>query len=838
MTNDRLFKEVNVQKHTQATRYLVFKLLDALLAKYRPALVKLGSSFINGFIKAVDGEKDPRNLLLVFAMSRVIALEFDITTHVEDLFDVTFCYFPITFRPPPDDPYGITADDLRNSLRKSLAASPLYGPLAMPLLLEKLTSTSGPAKKDSLETLNACIPVYGASAVNEVMKTLVDNLRYEVINSGEDLVETLALQVIKTTVATVSDLGTEIAPPPTLLVLLRMLLDDAADQLKEPDQKMAKPAGRILAVAASASVIACAEVVVEVVPVLLSQLDESDLAVRKKAILEILSEFLNASAECFGSRTNEITREQQNPLFEYKDQLYIACTRALKASTEYPGLRLAGLAGLRAMLSLRDYLDDSESAMTVQILDDVLLKNIEDEELKTETLAVLVHVATFSPHHIVDLTLPFLLATLPTSKEDLDFAQAMGLKAQYHSVLASLSNFSAEQPIFDTLVSSLLHKLAHIATYPMDDISYPKAVCSTLLDMLKIKAAKKDPSIPELKDSLAMPLLRTCIAASLGLDELSPASCMAQVEILQDIAGMHMLIARSLDVNQQGILMRGIVWAFKDGDLNALEFDDLALPGVKFQPLSPAAPYAQQNISPIFASVVGSCRRDVELPIQDVCAFLETLAKDSVTTENEEQRLAYLRTIGSMVNKVQDSSKLDAFLSGPIKSLWDGISSVDEKQRRPRMLLYAWIIKGLVLRSHNAGYQMLDNIVKAMQDGFDFAEAFQVIVTPDEQVLNRQSFADVRLLYQQRLFNFLLPRLLNGFKTARSNPDTDSLATKYLIAMTYVLKHVPKQLLVNEITLVRKSTSPSLVNADMFRSCCLCYCTPCQLKTLNSNAQQ
>lgn len=33
------------------------------------------------------------------------------------MFDITYCYFPITFRPPPNDPYGISAEDLRLALR-------------------------------------------------------------------------------------------------------------------------------------------------------------------------------------------------------------------------------------------------------------------------------------------------------------------------------------------------------------------------------------------------------------------------------------------------------------------------------------------------------------------------------------------------------------------------------------------------------------------------------------------------------------------------------------------------------------------------------------------------
>lgn len=33
------------------------------------------------------------------------------------LFNVTFCYFPISFRPPAEDPYGISAEDLKMALR-------------------------------------------------------------------------------------------------------------------------------------------------------------------------------------------------------------------------------------------------------------------------------------------------------------------------------------------------------------------------------------------------------------------------------------------------------------------------------------------------------------------------------------------------------------------------------------------------------------------------------------------------------------------------------------------------------------------------------------------------
>lgn len=59
---------------------------------------------------------------------------------------MTFCYFPITFTPPPDDPYGISSDDLVVALRTCLAATPLFGPLALPLFLDKMQAASEKSK--------------------------------------------------------------------------------------------------------------------------------------------------------------------------------------------------------------------------------------------------------------------------------------------------------------------------------------------------------------------------------------------------------------------------------------------------------------------------------------------------------------------------------------------------------------------------------------------------------------------------------------------------------------------------------------------------------------------
>jgi Dos2-interacting transcription regulator of RNA-Pol-II len=46
-------------------------------------LKEMGNEFLSGYITLAEGEKDPRNLLLAFAINRVILIEFNINDFVE-----------------------------------------------------------------------------------------------------------------------------------------------------------------------------------------------------------------------------------------------------------------------------------------------------------------------------------------------------------------------------------------------------------------------------------------------------------------------------------------------------------------------------------------------------------------------------------------------------------------------------------------------------------------------------------------------------------------------------------------------------------------------------------
>lgn len=98
-----ILREIHVQSMVQADRYLVFTMCRWTLASqsiveemHRQAY---DTDFVFGFIQAMDGEKDPRCLLVCFECIHLIGQLLNLGPFVDELFEVFGCYFPIDFTP-------------------------------------------------------------------------------------------------------------------------------------------------------------------------------------------------------------------------------------------------------------------------------------------------------------------------------------------------------------------------------------------------------------------------------------------------------------------------------------------------------------------------------------------------------------------------------------------------------------------------------------------------------------------------------------------------------------------------------------------------------------------
>uniref|UniRef100_A0A2K5QXY8 MMS19 nucleotide excision repair protein n=1 Tax=Cebus imitator TaxID=2715852 RepID=A0A2K5QXY8_CEBIM len=175
-----IFQEVHVQSLPQVDRHTVYNIITNFMRTREEELKGLGADFTFGFIQVMDGEKDPRNLLVAFRIVHdLISRDYSLGPFVEELFEVTSCYFPIDFTPPPNDPYGIQREDLILSLRNVLASTPRFAEFLLPLLIEKVDSEILSAKLDSLQTLNACCAVYGQKELKDFLPSLWASIRRE-----------------------------------------------------------------------------------------------------------------------------------------------------------------------------------------------------------------------------------------------------------------------------------------------------------------------------------------------------------------------------------------------------------------------------------------------------------------------------------------------------------------------------------------------------------------------------------------------------------------------------------------------------------------------------------
>ena len=193
-----LFREVNVRACEQPLRSSVFQLLEmvATTPAHVRALLGLPAGaepyaldFAAGFAQAMEGEKDPRCLLVCLrcAAALLSAPLGEATAQLaEELFEVTACYFPITFTPPPNDPHGITREALSTALARVFGAAPRLAPHALPLMLEKLGSSAPDAKREALRTLRLCAAGFGVEGLTPSLVDVAASLRKELVGGARE----------------------------------------------------------------------------------------------------------------------------------------------------------------------------------------------------------------------------------------------------------------------------------------------------------------------------------------------------------------------------------------------------------------------------------------------------------------------------------------------------------------------------------------------------------------------------------------------------------------------------------------------------------------------------
>ncbi|KAI8997791.1 Dos2-interacting transcription regulator of RNA-Pol-II-domain-containing protein [Pilobolus umbonatus] len=716
--------QLNVQSFPHITRNLIYSVYFNILNYHSNDIKPISDRFIQGYIKSIYNEKDPRNLMIIYNTIQKMIENMDISHHVEELFDATSCYFPITFRSPPNNPYGLTVKDLKSSLRACMASTPLFAKKAIPLLLQKISTTSGYAKKDCLETLTACASIYDAKELIPYGAKLLNSIKSEIINNDtESLLRDPALAAITALISALSQEKT------TIQKQLKTLIDDCIGLLEELEEHTVKPGSLLLRAIGSASPYAYQWIDSTFMPILSRQYRENDEPNKRYLILCSIIAIIQARKMVYGAENSSQTEMNLSDslLYSYKNRLVEIFETAIHSSNDHPEIRLMGILGLGLMCVLKQYMTVNERFRSIHELNNIL-ECEEDDKLRMSVEMSLLEITQFDPESINKVTVPALIRILSDTSGDNTTRDGA---VNYRFTLRSLKTICTSSEVYRVVEPALLNKFIHICDYNKDKI-YAREVISTLLDIIKTRQDQGCNDIGESVHTIIPRILNLIIVKSLIKD--TENTILLSTDTLHILYQIVSIIFRHMYKEEQEVYIQEIFRLFSEGDLSIIH----ASQNMDFHPLTADISQNQVACTQLFSTFVCALKKGVSLPVTSKFTFLNEIIEQALRSTYPVQVEAFGRLIGSLVNKEKEDRELNDWILHTKQELENWIG----QESTPALTIYLWLTKALVIKSHPMGYEMTDKIISYLADtslGKQAAAGFDILIGDDALCLNKQT---------------------------------------------------------------------------------------------------
>ncbi|NXH95378.1 MMS19 protein, partial [Pachycephala philippinensis] len=778
-----IFQEVHVQSLMQLDRHTVYSIITNFMSTREEELKGLGADFTFGFIQVMDGEKDPRNLLVAFQIVRdLIAKDYALGPFVEELFEVTSCYFPVDFTPPPNDPHGIQREDLILSLRAVLASTPQFAEFLLPLLIEKLDSELQSAKLDSLQTLTACCAIYGQKELQEFLPSLWSSLRREVFQTASEKIETECLAALHALSACLSRSVLSSDSEDLLDSFLSSILQDCRHHLCEPDMKLVWPSAKLLQAAAGASLRTYHRITRSVLPLLLEQYTKHTQSSQRRTILEMLLGFLELQQK-WGH-----VEEDESTLLSLQAPV---CSVVFSALTD-PSvqLQLVGIKALTVLGSLQGFLSSSDLELVV----DHLIRLALHEEDSQSSEAAMEAAGSLAP------TYPkvFCGRMVPRLEEELQSGRA-GKGESYHKhrslqqrCLQALAAVSTHTSIVRETVPVLLQHLQKVqkgteARNTQDMVS----VCQSL-HRVALQCQQDAEGCWYFHQTVVPCLLAMAVQAAMQESTHTlPGKALLEEEVLAAMIPVISAATTHLSPELAAQSVSHVVPLFLDGEVSFLPQNNFPC---SFQPFGDGECLeAQRRLVALLMAFVCSLPRDVAIPQQEW--LLRELLALSCSCNCPFTATTAAKCFAGLVNKHAAGQQLDEILQLAVNRMEPGLA--EGPRRMQALTLLLWVTKALVLRYHPLSSCLTDKLLGLLGDtelGPAAADGFSLLMAESPDVLHKGCHADVRIMFRQRFFTDNVPKLVQGFHGA--GPDVKA---NYLKGLSHVLNHLPKPVLVTEL---------------------------------------
>ncbi|XP_035998366.1 MMS19 nucleotide excision repair protein homolog [Fundulus heteroclitus] len=785
-----LFQDVHVQSLMLAERACVYNMLINLMDSREDELKGLGADFVFGFVQSMDGERDPRNLLLAFQIAKNIVVRgYNMGKFTEELFEVTSCYFPIDFSPPPNDPHGITKEELIQALRAVLTGSPTFAEFLLPLIIEKLDSDVQSAKLDSLQTLAACVGQYEHKDLAEFLEGLWTSLRREVFQTSSEKIESAALAALTALTSCLSRSILNSDSEDSLSTFLDLLLRDCKHHLFEPDLKLVWPSAKLLQAACSASYRASHIITAAVMPPLVEQYNSKTQCSHRRTLLEVVQRFIQSTAGCQSSDHDE------NLFSAHKDSLCSVVFSALSESNS--SLQITATSVLTSLAQQAGVLSDADIELAVDHLTRLLLTD-EDERV---SLAVVECAGALAEQHPA----AFIAKLIPTLKEEMfsDQREASELHS-HHAVrqrcLAALAAVSVRAGVVRESTPVLLDVLSSAHADP-SRFSADEAAHACLSLQRIAERAQDDEETGRCFHDVVIPRLLS-LALQAALQKTSPGSGSPLVEeaVLSAMVPVISTACSRLHATFAEQTASRAVSLFLDGDVSFLPDNSFPshirpLQKQKQQEEEEEDWWRQSQLVCLLMACVCSLPRSVEVPQEE--RLLSELEELSCSCSHPLSYTSAAKCFAGLLNKKPQGVSLDSLIQRTVKRLGSELDRPSSPMRTQAFTLLIWVAKALLLRYHPLFSTLTDKLFSLLDDadlGPAAADGFSLLMSDSADVLNRGCHADVRIMYRQRFFSENSAKLVQGFNAAPQEKKPN-----YLKALSNIVNKLPKQVQVSEL---------------------------------------
>ncbi|XP_023117868.2 MMS19 nucleotide excision repair protein homolog isoform X1 [Amphiprion ocellaris] len=785
-----LFQDVHVQSLMLAERACVYSMLINLMETREAELKGLGADFVFGFVQSMDGERDPRNLLLAFQIAKsIIHRGYDLGKFTEELFEVTSCYFPIDFTPPPNDPHGITKEELIQELRGVLTGTPKFAEFLLPLIIEKLDSDVPSAKLDSLQTLTACVSQYEHKDLAEFLEGLWASLRREVFQTSSENVESAGLAALTALTSCLSRSVLNSDSEDSLSSFLDLILKDCKHHLCEPDLKLVWPSAKLLQATCCASNRASHIVTAAVMPSLIDQYNSRTQCSQRRTLLEVVQRFIQSV------KSSQSSDSDESVLSAFREALCSVMFSALSESDS--SLQITATSALTSLAQLTGLLLDSDIELAIDHLTRLLLIE-EDGRVSAAVVECAGALAELHPAAFIAKLIPRLKHEMfcePMAQDLTEPSKQHSHHAMRQRCLSALAAVSKQSSVVQDSTPVLLEVLSSAHTgsvsFSVDEV----VLACHSLQRIAEQVEDEEETGRCFHDVIIPRLLSLALQAALQ-GEGSPGvrSPLVEEAVLSAMVPVISTSCSRLQPTMAAQTASRAVSLFLDGDVSFLP--DNSFPShIQLLKKQQGDSWSQSQMVCLLMGCVCSLPRSVEVPQID--QLLSALEEMSCTCSHQLSYTSAAKCFAGLVNKRPPGDSLDSLIQRTMKRVCSELDSTSSSVRIQAFTLMIWVAKALLLRYHPLFKTLTDKLFSLLDDtdlGPMAADSFSLLMSDFTDVLNRSCHADVRIMYRQRFFSENSAKLVQGFNAA-----TQEKKSNYLKALSNIVNKLPKQVQVTEL---------------------------------------